>query len=49
VLFDLQADSWKKVETPYQYGFFGGDQATLFFYKDKGDEMTTVAWFKQPD
>jgi hypothetical protein len=49
VLFDLEAGTWKKMETPYQYGFFGSDEATLVFYKDKGDGMTTVFWFKQPD
>jgi hypothetical protein len=49
VLFDLAAGSWKKMETPSHYGFFGGDEATLVYYKDKGDGMVTVAWFKQPD
>jgi hypothetical protein len=49
VLFDLDAVTCKKVETPYPYGFFGSDEATLVFYKDKGDGMTTVFWFNQPD
>ena len=49
MLFDLAAGTSKKMETPYPYGFFGGDEATLVFYKDKGDGMVTVAWFKQPD
>jgi hypothetical protein len=49
VLFDLAAGSWKKIETPSHYDFFGSDEATLVYYKDKGDGMVTVAWFKQPD
>ena len=49
VLFDLEAGTGKKMETPYPYDFFGSDEATLVFYKDKGDGMTTVFWFKQPD
>ena len=50
VLFDLAAGSWKKMEYPSHYGFFGGDEATLVFYKDKGDGMmVTVTLFKQPD
>jgi hypothetical protein len=49
VLFDLAAGSWKKMEYPSHYGFFGGDEATLVYYNDKGDGMVTVAWFKQPD
>jgi hypothetical protein len=49
VLFDLAAGSWKKMKTPSHYGFFGGDEATLVYYKDEGDGMVTVAWFRQPD
>ena len=51
ILFDLQSGTTKETEspTPCLLSFFGSDEATLVFRKNKGDGMITVDWFQQPN
>jgi hypothetical protein len=51
IVFDLQSGTGKETKspTPCLFSFFGSDEATLVFRKDKGDGMITVDWFQQPN